>query len=401
LICPHSRTGTRRRLSSQKAFLGKGEDVLLARIERYLYALIAVVALSAVVVAVTPVTAQAKETAPTKDTKGTISNTAESVVVSPGDSLWSITSERLGPEATPQQIASGVERIYALNQDRIGGDPNLIFPGQRLLLPSANRWSRTEASGAGAPSSGATKPARVSRRDSGTEDASKVPGSSETKPVALPDMPPQQAAPKVGMPTTATDAPSPVEFFVRTARSLLSSATSAFMEPFAQDDRFGGRKLLGLVIIALTLLVTLLMAWKLPVRRNVGGSDVWGIPRGRVGGYMYPTGATDHHGGTSRLAPMSPVSEPASGSFGGEASTVENGPNGAAMIVAAQRRRHQVLREQEPGTRRSPYTGLATGAHDPRVRRHLRRARTSAPEPTLARRRRYRQRYLFPKGGSL
>ncbi len=352
---------------------------MLARLERYLYALTAMLALWAVVVAVTPAMAQAQKTAPTKDTKDTNRNTAESIVVSPGDSLWSISSERLGPNATPRQVAIGVERIYALNQGRIGGDPDLIFPGQKLLLPAVSEPSRAKESGAAAPTREATKPAKVSTRDpGGPEEASKVQRSTETKPVALPDMPTKQPAPEVGSPS-ATDAPSPIESFVRSARSLLSSATSAVVGLSGQDDRFGGRKLLGLGIIALTLLVAGLIAWKLPLKRNVGGFEVWGIPRGYVSHYTQ-------------------VTKPDSGSFGSEASAVENGPNGAGMIVAMQRRRHRVLREQKRGSRPSPHRGLATGAHNPRVRRYLRRARTSAPERALARRPRFRRRSLSPKG---
>jgi LysM repeat protein len=338
----HSRTGTSRRLSQKKAFLGKGEDALLARLERYLYALTAMLVLWAVVVAVTPAVAQAQETAPTKDTKDTNSNTAERIVVSSGDSLWSISSEWLGPTATPRQVAIGVERIYALNQDRIGSDPNLIFPGQKLLLPAVGQPSRAKESGAVAPARGATKPAEASTRDPGPEKASKTPLNKEAKPVALPEMPPQQAAPKVGSPTTATDAPSPIESFVSTTRSLLSSATSAVVGLFAQDDRFGGRRLLGLGIIAFTLLVTGLIAWKMPLRRNAGGFEVYGsIPR---------------------PAPTSRVSEPDSGRFvGGEASAVENGLNGAAgMIVAAQRRKH--LR------RARSFTTGRTATRSPRLR---------------------------------
>jgi hypothetical protein len=56
------------------------------------------------------------------------------VVIEPGDSLWAIAQERLGPNATPQQVANEVDRIYGLNQNQIGNNPDLIFPGQELLL---------------------------------------------------------------------------------------------------------------------------------------------------------------------------------------------------------------------------------------------------------------------------
>jgi hypothetical protein len=60
-----------------------------------------------------------------------------SVVVRPGDTLWSISEERLGQNATPQQIYNEAARIYALNSKRIGEDPNLIYPGEVLLLERA------------------------------------------------------------------------------------------------------------------------------------------------------------------------------------------------------------------------------------------------------------------------
>jgi len=57
------------------------------------------------------------------------------VIVKPGDSLWSISEQRLGPEATPQRVYDHTYQMYALNRERIGADPDLIFAGQRLSLP--------------------------------------------------------------------------------------------------------------------------------------------------------------------------------------------------------------------------------------------------------------------------
>jgi LysM repeat protein len=59
------------------------------------------------------------------------------LVVEPGDSLWSISEEHLGPGATPEQTAYEVQRIFELNRDQIGENPNLIFPGQEFFLVSA------------------------------------------------------------------------------------------------------------------------------------------------------------------------------------------------------------------------------------------------------------------------
>jgi nucleoid-associated protein YgaU len=61
--------------------------------------------------------------------------TTSSVVVAPGDSLWSIAASTL-PEGTPDAvIARRWRAIYAANRDRIGADPDLIVPGLRLDLP--------------------------------------------------------------------------------------------------------------------------------------------------------------------------------------------------------------------------------------------------------------------------
>ena len=65
------------------------------------------------------------------------SNVSDSkrIVVSPGDSLWLISSRWLGPNATLQQIDTAVAQIYALNRGQIGPNPDLIFPGQKFLVP--------------------------------------------------------------------------------------------------------------------------------------------------------------------------------------------------------------------------------------------------------------------------
>lgn len=47
-------------------------------------------------------------------------------VVAPGDSLSAI--------ATEQQVEGGWQALYETNRATVGGDPNLIFPGQRLTL---------------------------------------------------------------------------------------------------------------------------------------------------------------------------------------------------------------------------------------------------------------------------
>lgn len=58
-----------------------------------------------------------------------------SVVVNPGDSLWSIARSELPAGASNAEIERKLVEIWNRNATRIGtGDPNLIFSGTRLLI---------------------------------------------------------------------------------------------------------------------------------------------------------------------------------------------------------------------------------------------------------------------------
>jgi len=59
----------------------------------------------------------------------------DSYVVRPGDCLSHIAAGVLSPGADALEIEEEVERLWRLNEDRIGtGDPNLIYPGIVLRL---------------------------------------------------------------------------------------------------------------------------------------------------------------------------------------------------------------------------------------------------------------------------
>lgn len=60
---------------------------------------------------------------------------ARTVVVQPGDSLWAISARTLGPGARAVDVASYGRRVHLLNAAVIGPDPDLVHPGQRLRLP--------------------------------------------------------------------------------------------------------------------------------------------------------------------------------------------------------------------------------------------------------------------------
>lgn len=60
------------------------------------------------------------------------------VTVRPGDSLWSITDDLLGPGADPiEDIARHWPALYERNADVIGSDPDSISPGLVLTVPDA------------------------------------------------------------------------------------------------------------------------------------------------------------------------------------------------------------------------------------------------------------------------
>ena len=61
------------------------------------------------------------------------------VVVAPGDSLWSISARLLGSgasgQATDQEITAAWHRLHRANRARLSADPDLIVPGTPLLVP--------------------------------------------------------------------------------------------------------------------------------------------------------------------------------------------------------------------------------------------------------------------------
>jgi hypothetical protein len=137
--------------------------LLSLRLKRSVGALVGAtlaVVLAALMLALFPAVAEAQ----TKD------KSTPSIVVRPGDCLWSISQERLAPNASPQRILNGTEQIYTLNRELIGADPDLIFVGQELLLPPAMSSGRptgaTPAHGtAGKTTGAAARGGRVSSLD--------------------------------------------------------------------------------------------------------------------------------------------------------------------------------------------------------------------------------------------
>jgi LysM repeat protein len=249
----------------------------------------------ALVLAVSPATAQAQTSAKAQATEAAnaaaqgargAAGAASSVVVEPGDSLWSISEERLGPDATPRRVMKGAARIHELNRARIGADPGLIVVGQVLSMPRAMSEPPARASapaGEAAEASGSDPRDRAAKGPAVKEAPSKAPGQGAVPrsgitleeaaemlgadvvagQQALPE--PPAAAPVPAARTVASqDArPPSVAPLLRAAHAELASAASALTEPFfgeAPDARTEGRRLLGLGLMALSLLVPLAVA---------------------------------------------------------------------------------------------------------------------------------------------
>ena len=80
--------------------------------------------------------APAPEQAPPRAQPGPATRSAPgTVVVRPGDTLWSIAVGTLPAGADQRAVDARWRAIHRANLDVVGADPDLIRPGQRLALP--------------------------------------------------------------------------------------------------------------------------------------------------------------------------------------------------------------------------------------------------------------------------
>jgi hypothetical protein len=269
---------------------------LIATIKRCAWVLAAMVALSAARVVLSPdvVEAQSPDEAATVSTlpvsdaqvqdnaampqQQLIYEPPTLRAVNPGDSLWTISQQRLDPDPDPEQIMNEVGRIYELNQDLIGNDPNLIFPGQELLLPAVYKLAVPAA-----------VPEQPAAQEQAPEEVAQERVPESVPESVVPEQVPEEVAPQQvaepinsetgavsGQQTSEEDAPAVA------TRSVPPWPQGSYSEQYSEEDARNNmllRRLLGLGIIVLTVLVATLIAWRLPLKRNVDGPMRWGIPQ--------------------------------------------------------------------------------------------------------------------------
>ena len=241
------------------------------------------------------------------------------LVVEPGDSLWSISEEHIGPGATPKQIAYEVERTFDLNRGRIGEDPNLIFPGQEfVLLPPASDTAAT-APVSQEPAAAQQAPNPIVVQSEGVSD------SPVAEPAVSEEAVPENGASGGAVSEDAVTAPPTKGQTDEQAEN--ASAESVPAESVPSTTAAGGitgslleaydnikveRRLLGIGILALTLIVAILMAWRLPMRRNVEDPVAWGIPQDYYENYARPEAPREASSETSTETARRPEGEPSS-----------------------------------------------------------------------------------------
>lgn len=186
-------------------------------------------------------------------------NAQTTTTVQPGDSLWTMAQARLAPDTSPQRVALEAERIYALNRDRIGPDPDLILAGQELLVPPVTEPATGEV--VATPQSATPEPASPEPTTVWPEE---IPASAATSVE-------EQPAPTAELPVL----PEAESNF--TVREIVPQA-STIISPFSDLSDTERRRVLGVGILFVTLVLALLIAWRLPLSRTVGGSSSssWG-----------------------------------------------------------------------------------------------------------------------------
>ena len=259
----------------------------------------ATVAMTVAMLALSPVAAEAQP----------VGERAPSVVVRPGDSLWSISQERIGPNASPRRIMKGAERIHALNRSRIGADPDLLLVGQVLSVP----WSLSGPPN-GSPNG---RPAREASEESQAQESQAQESQAQESQGAKMLRADPKAKVNLPEPHGAVLAPS-----ARLA-ALKGTQLGALPEILSETSAGDRRRLLGLGIWALTLvLAAVVVALGHGASRRRTGKlefrfrETYGRPYGALGPFADPGGGLERttearERTASHAGPTSAIAEPA------------------------------------------------------------------------------------------
>lgn len=136
-------------------------------------------------------------------------------VVAPGDSLSAI--------ATDQHVEGGWQALYETNHDTIGGNPNLIFPGQRLTL-------RVTTAPVAPPAQNPEKPPRVAEPVKPVQPAAPKPEQTkpeQTKPAPQPERAGPAKSESAKQETASSGFTAPVDAAMGTAYHVAGSSWSS------------------------------------------------------------------------------------------------------------------------------------------------------------------------------
>jgi hypothetical protein len=227
-----------------------------------------VVALTAVILAVPPGAVDAQDDAQEMQQEGAhegptsnlrrapqapTNQVVNQVVVAPGESLWAIAQGHLGPDAPPQQVANEVERIFELNRDRIGDNPDLILAGQELSLASVS-----EPSGRAVAE---TEPVVVVEAGPPV-----VAAPAEKQPAAEEQLAAEEQPAAAGR-DVVEQTPEELKRLPEASPEKQEEASAEAEGSLPEPDNTQ-RRALGLGVLALTLLLALLMALRVLMRRK-------------------------------------------------------------------------------------------------------------------------------------
>ncbi|GGW02357.1 transglycosylase family protein [Streptomyces globisporus] len=155
--------------------------------------------------AAAPQSAPPRQARPAEATPTHVPGKRDAYTVASGDSLSGI--------ASAQRVPGGWQGLYAANRTVVGGDPDLIFPGQRLSLDGSRASKTGEGTSAGkparrtAPKPSATAPApkKAEQRQAGPKK--EAPKEQAPKKEAPKQQAPKQEAPKKAAPKKEQPAP--------------------------------------------------------------------------------------------------------------------------------------------------------------------------------------------------